>query len=125
MSRNNINQVTLTGRLTRTPEVRCTPSGLYVCDFIIAINRYDSNGNQHTVYPRCTAWHKTAEFIGHPENGLQTGDLVLVTGRLADDNFETIKGDEQSKTKGRIKVDQCSIELLLRAQKKTDEKLSE
>ena len=125
MSRSNVNQVILTGRLTKNPEVRTTPSGIYVCDFTIAVNRYGNNNVQYTEYPRCTCWNKTAEFAGDPEKGLKTGDLVLVRGRLADDNFETTKGDPSTMTRGRLKVDQCSVDVLARSQPKTDEPIPE
>lgn len=117
MSRSNVNEVILTGRLTQNPESRTTPSGIHVCDFTIAINRYSSGNKQYTTYPRCTAWNKTAEFLSS-ENGVKVGDLVLVRGRLADDNFEVTKGDPTTMTRGRLKVDQCSVDILSRAQSK-------
>ena len=120
MSRNNINNVTLNGRLTQNPKARVTPSGIHVCDFTIAVNRYSSGNKKYTDFIPCTAWNKTAEFIGHQDHGLKVGDFVLVQGRLTEDNFETIKGDSSTLTRGRFKVDQCSVDVLSRAQPKLD-----
>lgn len=120
MSRNNVNQVLLTGRLTRDPEQRQTPSGICVCDFVIGVNHYATDGKQYAEYPRCTAWNKTAEFLTNAEKGIKKGDLVLVRGRLVADNFETTKGDAATMTHGRMKVDQCSVDVLSRASEKAE-----
>jgi len=104
----DVNVVTLSGRVVRTPEVRSAPSGNQVADLYLANNLYNRNGEQNTTFVRCTIWGKSAEFTGT----LNKGDHVFVTGQLASDDYETTKGDPSSMTKGRMKVTNCKITLL-------------
>ena len=108
----DVNDVTLKGRLTRNPELRDTPSGVTVCDFSLATNRY-INGKQKPTYHKCTVWNKTAEWLGG-ENGARVGDTLFVRGVLVHDDFETTKGDPTTRTSGRYKVDNCQIEIIAR-----------
>lgn len=123
--KSDVNRWQGTGRLTRNPELRKTPSGVAVCDLSMACNRYSSEGKQFTTYARVTVWNKQAEFLGDPENGLKVGDFVYVEGPLVDDNFETTKGDASTRTSGRLKVDNALVKILARKQVKTDEPISE
>lgn len=109
MSQSDVNQVTFTGRLTRNPENRNTPSGAHVCDFTIASNRYTANGKQHTTFVRVTLWNKAAEVVGQK---LEKGDFVLVTGVLVNDDFRTQSGEQ---TNGRMKVDHAEVIFLRKA----------
>lgn len=117
--KSDVNRVTWTGRLTRNPELRRTPSGVAVCDIWIANNRYSSEGKQFTAYSRATCWNKQAEFLGGDKGG-KTGDLVFVEGVLVDDNFETEKGNPESMTKGRLKIDNANVKILARKQVKDE-----
>src|SRR3990172_1377030 len=90
------NEVCVSGRLTRNPELRKTPSGVAVCDLGVACNRYsrpDANGNrtQFTTYVRATAWNKQAEFLA---NNVHVGDEIIAWGILEDDNFENSEGQK-------------------------------
>ncbi len=111
----DINEVTLTGRLTRKPELRKTPSGVSVCDLSVASNRYigkDDSGRprQFTTFTKVTLWERKAEYWAQQ---LNTGDLLFVRGRLVDDNFEKDLGNGQTmKTGGRLKVEVGSGHLL-------------
>lgn len=100
----DVNEVFLTGRLTRNPEIRKTPSGVAVLDLSVASNRYsgkDENGKprQYTTFTKVTLWDEKAEYFS---DRLHTGDLVMVRGRLVDDNFET---DDGKRTGGRLKIE--------------------
>src|ERR1700730_10238839 len=83
----SLNKVMLIGRLTRDPELRCTPSGTAVCNLAIATNRYgqDQSGErkEFTDYHDVVAWNqgnrKLAELCSQY---LQKGRLVYVEGRL-------------------------------------------
>jgi len=108
------NRVILKGRLTRNPELRRTPSGTAVCDFTLASNRY-VNGEQRPTYARCTCWNKTAEWLAG-EKGARTGDALYVEGILVNDDFELTKGDPSTKTSGRYKIDNCTVEVVTRKQ---------
>lgn len=109
------------GRLTRNPEVRQTPSGVAVCDLSLACNRYSQEGKQFTTFVRVTVWNKQAEYFGDPEKGLKVGDFIDVHGALVDDNFEITKGDPNSRTSGRLKIDNASIKVLARRQRDEDQ----
>ena len=79
------------GRLTADPELRFTPSGAAVCDFTVAGN--DRRRNKQTnewedgpaTFLRCSAWNDMAENIAE---SLRKGDEVLVTGRIAQREWE-------------------------------------
>ena len=71
-----INRVVLTGRLTRDPELKTTPTGKSVVDFSIAVDRRVKG---ETDFFRVTAWGATAEFVS---NYITKGRLVGVDGRL-------------------------------------------
>lgn len=101
----DVNRVLISGRLTRDPELRKTPSGTSVLDLGLASNRYSKDKRQFTTFPRVTLWDKQAEWAA--EN-LRTGDTVFVEGQLVDDNF---KRDGQM-TSGRLKIDNARVQLL-------------
>lgn len=114
----DVNVVAISGRLTRNPEVRETPSGATVMDFAIACNRY-VNGEQRTTYIKTTLWNKAAEWFGQR---LQTGDQVMVQGKLVDDNFQQQDG---TKTSGRLKIDNAHVTILRSTKGKDDSETSE
>jgi single-strand DNA-binding protein len=113
----DINQVWLSGRLTKNPELRHTPSGVAVCDMIIASNRYgklntDGERQQYTAFVRVTVWNKQAEVLAEM---LHTGDHIGVVGQLFDDNFEQEREDgTKLKTSGRLKVDNANVTIFNR-----------
>jgi len=109
----DVNFVALSGRLTRAPEIRETPSGATVMDFAIACNRY-VNGEQRTTYLKTTLWNKAAEWFGQR---LGTGDQVMIQGKLVDDNFTQQDG---TKTSGRLKIDNAHISILNKASAKDE-----
>jgi single-strand DNA-binding protein len=79
----SFNKVIMAGNLTRSPELRYTPSGTAVCEIGLAVNRQwkDEAGNKKeaVTFVDCTAWAGTAETIS---KHLRTGDPILVEGRL-------------------------------------------
>lgn len=62
MSNFNLNKIFLGGRLTATPELKTTPSGITLCDFTVAVNRIGDEDRTADFF-RCTAWSKKAEFV--------------------------------------------------------------
>lgn len=91
------NTTTLTGNLTRDPELRFTTSGRAVANFGLAVNRrYQQNGEwQDSVsFLDVTAWGDLAENIAASTG---KGDRVTVTGRLEQNTWETDDGDKRSK----------------------------
>ena len=66
MANFNFNKVILGGRLTDTPVLKTTPSGISVTSFTVAVNRrYSGKDGEETKadFFNVTAWRQTAEFI--------------------------------------------------------------
>lgn len=101
----DVNVVILSGRVTREPNLRTTPSGVSVCDIGIASNRFKADKSQLTTFARITLWNKQAEWAG---TALSVGDEILVNGQLVDDNF--VKDGQ--KTAGRLKIDNARVKLI-------------
>jgi single-strand DNA-binding protein len=86
-----LNSVNLTGRLTKDPELRYTPSGVAVTTFTLAVARPFSNdkGEKETDFLNCVTWRKTAETIA---NHVKKGSLIGVTGRLQSRSYDDQSG---------------------------------
>lgn len=74
-----MNNVTLIGRLTKDPELKTTQSGLSICRFTVAVDRYSKDGEDKTDFINCVAWRKTAEFI---DNYFSKGQRIALTGSI-------------------------------------------
>lgn len=85
----SLNQVTIMGNLTRTPEIKQTPSGNSVASFSLALNRSYKDANDQwqeaTDYVDVVAWGKLADQISER---LDTGSRALVSGRLQSRSWE-------------------------------------
>ncbi len=83
MSGFDLNQLTITGNLTKDPELRNLPSGQAVCNFRIAHNerRKGSNGEwtDSPAYFDVTVWSGLGEWIA---KNVIKGQKVVVGGRL-------------------------------------------
>src|SRR3954470_1827683 len=83
MSGFDINTVTVSGHLTRDPELRNLPSGQAVCSLRIAHNERfkDASGEwaDRPAYFDVTIWSGLGEWIARNVN---KGDKVVVAGRL-------------------------------------------
>lgn len=100
----DINRVTLTGRLTRDPELRATQSGTPVCSFGIAVNGQRKNhqtGEWEDVpnFFDCTIWGARGEALSRI---LHKGVKVAVAGRL---RFSQWEKDGQKRSKVEVFVD--------------------
>ena len=104
-----LNKVMLTGRLTRDPETRYTPSGAAVCNMGIAVNRRyrGSSGEwqEEVCYVNIVAWSKLAERLGET---LKKGSAVMVEGRLQSRSWETKDGQKRNT----IEVNALSVQSL-------------
>ncbi len=104
-----LNKVMLTGRLTRDPETRYTPSGAAVCNMGIAVNRRfrGSSGEwqEEVCYINVVAWSKLAERLGET---LKKGSAVMVEGRLQSRSWETKDGQKRNT----IEVNALSVQSL-------------
>ncbi len=93
------NNVTLTGNITRDPELRFTPSGQAVATFGLAVNRRWQNRQtneweEQTSFFDVKCWAQMAENVSE---SLTRGSRVVVTGRLEQRSWETDNGDKRSK----------------------------
>jgi len=84
MAATNINRVTITGNLTRDPELRSTPSGTAVCSLRVAVNsrRKDGESGQWVDKPNyfdVTVWGAQGENCSQY---LSKGRPVAIDGRL-------------------------------------------
>lgn len=95
----NTNIVTVTGNLTRDPELRFTPSGQATASFGVAVNRSWQNRqtqewNESTSYFDVVCWAQLAE---NAAQSLTRGTRVIVTGRLDQRSWENQDGEKRSK----------------------------
>ncbi|MEX0846956.1 MAG: single-stranded DNA-binding protein [Ilumatobacteraceae bacterium] len=77
------NEITITGNLTREPEIRFTTSGTATCSFGVAVNRRYMQNNEWVDAPtnffNVTVWGQYGENVAA---SLAKGDRVLIKGRL-------------------------------------------
>jgi single-strand DNA-binding protein len=93
----DLNEVIVSGRLTRDCELRYTPTGTAVTDVIIASNRIwskESERQEETTFVDVTIWGKQAESLAEY---LVKGRHIMVVGRLKLNKWETEEGDKRSK----------------------------
>lgn len=85
-----MNLVIIKGRISREPEIKTTQSGTQFARLSIAVDRYAKAGEQRTAdFIPCTAWGKTAEFIG---KYFQKGQEILAEGRIQTGSYTNQDG---------------------------------
>lgn len=94
-----LNQVLLTGRLTRDPEVLYTQQGTAKCWFSIAVNKnYKDKATgewkEQVTYVPIVVWREAAERC---KEKLRKGSPVHIEGRLASREFEDKKSGGKRK----------------------------
>ena len=105
-----MNQVLLTGRLTRDPEVRKLASGKTVTTFGVATNDY-RGGSEKSEYHTVVTWDRLAEICGEY---LGKGQLVSIAGRLQTRQWE----DDEKKRHWKTEIVANSVEMLSGRKKK-------
>ena len=86
---NNFNGI---GHVATEIELRYTPDGTAVCDFVVAFDNYGDK----TSFISVTCWRKLAENVAqYMEKGRQIG----VSGELMQDRWENDSGEKRSKIK--------------------------
>ena len=103
----DLNQVIISGRLTRDASLKTLPSGSSVAELSVASNRIwnDRNGDkqEETVFVDVDLWGKQSNYFG---NNLKKGDYVMVTGRL---RRETLETDGQKRSKISLRADKIDL----------------
>ena len=91
-----INNVVLTGRLSRDPEIKQTQSGVSVCNFCIAVDRQYKSGEEKICdFINCVAWRGTADFVS---KWFRKGDGIGVTGSIQTRKWVTDGGENRYAT---------------------------
>lgn len=86
---NNFNGI---GRIATEIELRYTPDGTAVCDFVVAVDNYGDK----TSFIDVTCWRKLAENVAeYMEKGRQVG----ITGEIVQDRWQDDNGNNRSKIK--------------------------
>nr|DAQ40868.1 MAG TPA: Single strand binding protein [Caudoviricetes sp.] len=80
-----MNLVILKGRLTKSPTLLFSKSGLGYTSINIAVDRYSKDKNSNADFINCTAFGKTAELIA---DKFTKGQEILIEGNLKVDVFE-------------------------------------
>lgn len=83
-----MNKVIIMGRLTATPELRHTQSGIAFLRFTVATNRKFVNKNtneREADFISCIAWRQTAEFIS---KYFSKGSMICVDGTLRTGSYQ-------------------------------------
>jgi len=96
-----MNTVTITGNLTRDPEIRYTRDGQATTTFGLAVNRRWQNRQsqeweESTSFFDVVAWRDLGENVAL---SLTKGARVIVTARLEQRSWETDDGERRSKVK--------------------------
>lgn len=88
-----INNVTLTGRLTKDPDLKFTQSEKAVATISLAVNRKFKNADGETEadFINVVFWGKTAETLA---NYTKKGTLIGLTGRIQTRNYENESGQK-------------------------------
>lgn len=102
MANFSFNKTILGGRLTADPELKTTPSGLYVTTFTIAVNRPGAkDGEVKADFFNVTAWRQTAEFVC---KYFRKASSICVEGSLQNRSWEK---DGQKHYATEIKADRA------------------
>lgn len=90
-----MNHVTLTGRLTRDPDVRYMNDGKAVARYSLAVDRgVRKQDNQQTVdFINCVAFDRAGEFA---EKHLRKGTKILIEGRIQTGSYTNKQGQKVS-----------------------------
>lgn len=72
-------QITILGRLGSDPETNHLQGGRTVCNFSVAVNRRDRDGQEQTTWFRTGVWGKQADAC---QKYLAKGNVVLIVGAV-------------------------------------------
>lgn len=91
-----MNIVMLSGRLSNDPELRATNGGTSVCNFSIAVDKYNTKTKEKSaIFVNCVAFGSRAEFIA---KYFAKGSGMEVNGVLDIDNYTDKSGNKRYKT---------------------------
>ena len=87
-----MNCVQLVGRLTATPELKQTQSGISTTRFTVAVDRkFQKSGEEKRAdFINCVAWRQTAEFVC---KYFTKGQRIGLEGRITTDKYQDKDGN--------------------------------
>lgn len=96
---NALNSILVEGNLVRNPSSKILPSGMPVCDFVIASNRshrMNEGFEKEVSYFDIEAWSRLGSSCAQ---NLEKGRGVRVVGRLKQDRWLDTEGKQRSRVK--------------------------
>ena len=91
-----LNNISIMGRLTDTPELKTTNSGKSVCSFTIANDKdIKKDDNTPPNWIDCVAWGKTAEFLA---KYFCKGSMLAISGSLQTRQYQDKNGNKRKAT---------------------------
>ena len=106
-----MNSVSITGRITKDPELRQKQDGGGYCYFCIAVDAgKDKNGEKVTEFIDCIAYNQQANFLS---TYIKKGDMLELCGRL----HTSIKEDSEGNKTKRVTVVAFSVGICSKANK--------
>ncbi len=102
-----MNCVQLVGRLTATPELKQTQSGISTTRFTVAVDRrFQKNGEEKQAdFINCVAWRQTAEFVCRY---FTKGQRIGLDGRITTGKYQ----DKDGNTRFTTDVDVNNVEFV-------------
>ncbi len=103
-----MNNVTISGNLTRDPETRVTAAGTMLANFTVAVNGREKVGGEwrdRAEYVDCSAFGYQAERLAEQA---AKGTKVAVYGRLRYSTWETKDGQKR----GKLEVSADEVEVI-------------
>jgi single-strand DNA-binding protein len=88
------NNVTVTGNVTRDPELRFTQGGMAVASFGLAWNKRKQDGEDEVSFFDVTCFRSLAENVAE---SIPKGARVVVQGTLSQRSWENQEGERRSK----------------------------
>lgn len=85
----SINNVVLSGRLTKDIELRMSQNNKSFCQFTLAVDKY-VNGQQQADFISCIAWERNAEVLSQYT---KKGSKINLFGRIATRNYKNANGE--------------------------------
>lgn len=90
-----INAAVIMGRVTATPELKQTQSGIAVTTFTVAVQRSfaASNGEKQTDFINVVAWRNQAEFVC---KYFQKGQMIALRGSIQTRKYDDKDGNKRT-----------------------------
>ena len=88
-----LNHITIHGRLTASPELKQTQSGVLVCNFTVAVDRSYKNGEEkQTDFFTVVCWRGLADMVS---KYFAKGREILVSGEMQSRKWQDNKGNNR------------------------------